>query len=44
MPKSPIMGESVEKRSPSQLENESFVSEMAKEITIEKEKEKNLPL
>ena len=40
------MGESVEKRSPPQLEKESLVSEMAKEITIEKEREreKSLPL
>ena len=47
MPKSPIMGESVEKRSPPQLEKESLVSEMAKEITIEREREKEknaLPL
>ena len=46
MPKSPIMGESTEKRSLPQLEKESLVIEMAKEITIEKEREreKSLPL
>ena len=38
MPKSPIMGDSAEKRSPQQLEKESLVSTMAKEITIEKER------
>ena len=42
MPKSPIMGESTEKRSLPQLEKESLVSEMAKEITIEKEKNLSL--
>ena len=40
MPKSPIMGESTEKRSPPQLERESLVSVMAKEITIEKERKR----
>ena len=46
MPKSPIMEESVEKRSPPQLEKESLASEMAKEITMkkEREREKSLPL
>ena len=46
MPKSPIMGESAEKRSPTQLEKESLVSAMAKEITIEREREResSLPL
>ena len=40
MPKSPIMGESAEKRSPPQLEKESLVSAIAKEITIEKERKR----
>ena len=46
MPKSPIMGESAERRSPPQLVKESLVSEMAKEISIEKERErdKSLPI
>ena len=46
MPRSPIMGDSAEKKSPPQLEKESLVSTMAKEITIEKEREKesSLPL
>ena len=46
MPKSPIIGESVEKRSPLQLEKGSLVSVMAKDIKTEKEREreKSLPL
>ena len=46
MPKSPIMAEYAEKRSPSQLEKESLVSAMAREITIgkERERESSLPL
>ena len=46
MPKSPIMGESAKKRSSPQLEKESLDSTMAKEITIEKERERenSLPL
>ena len=40
MPKSPIMGESTEKRSHPQLGKESLVSVMDKEITIEKERER----
>ena len=40
MPRSPIMGESAEKKSPPQSEKESVVSTMAKEIKIEKEREK----
>ena len=43
MPKSPIMGESLEKRSPPQLEKESLDSAMAKEITMEKERERESP-
>ena len=42
MPKSPIMGESVEKRSPPQLEKDSLASEMAKEITINKERKRKI--
>ena len=38
------MGESTEKRSPPQLEKESLVNIMAKEITIEKERERESPL
>ena len=44
MPKFPIMGESAEKRFSPQLEKESLVSEMAKEITIEKEREREKSL
>ena len=46
MPKSPIMGESAEKRFSPQLGKESLVSRMAKEISIDKEREreKSLPL
>ena len=46
MPKSPIMGESAEKRFSSQLEKESLVSGMTKDISTEKERErdKSLPL
>ena len=40
MPKSPIMGESSEKKSPPQIEKESLVSTMAKEIVMEREREK----
>ena len=40
MPKSPIMGESAEKRFSPQLEKESLVSGMTKDISIEKEGEK----
>ena len=42
MPKSPIMGESVEKRSPPQLEKESLVSEMAREMSVEKKEEEKV--
>ena len=46
MPKSTIMWDSTEKRSLPQLEKESLVSTIAKEITIEKERERenSLPL
>ena len=46
MPKSPIMGESAEKRFSPQIEKESLVSGMTKDISIEKEREreKSLPL
>ena len=40
MPKSPIMGESSEKKSPPQIEKESLVNTMAKEIVMEREREK----
>ena len=40
MPKSPIIGESSEKKSPPQIEKKSLVSTMAKEIVMEKEREK----
>ena len=44
MPKSPIMGESAQRRSPPQLVKESLVSEMAKDISIENERDKSLPI
>ena len=44
MAKSPIVGESAEKKSPLQLEKGSLASEIAKESTTDKEKEKNLSL
>ena len=44
MPKSPIMGESAEKRSTPWLEKESLVSAMAREITIGKERERESSL
>ena len=40
MPKSPIMGESTERKSPPQLQRESLVSTMARDIKLEKDREK----
>ena len=44
MPRSPVMGEPVDRKSPPQIERESLVSTMAKEIQQEKEREKQSPL
>ena len=40
MPRSPIIGDSTERKSPPQLEKESSVSTIAKEIKQEKERER----
>ena len=40
MPKSPIMGESTERKSPPQLQRESLVSTMARDIKLEKRERK----